>query len=353
MNIVVVDTAADSGGALSILRGLHSYALKDTRHKWIFLLGKPHVAESENIKVVLIPQAKNSKIGRIMFDLVDGKKYVRSNHADIVINLQNLWVWGCGVPQIIYQDQPIPFQRIKKFSFMKPEERKLAFYQHIYGIFTKVATRKANGVVVQTQWMLDAVEHQCGVAKERVCLLPPYVDLSAIEHKEKGVDYRYDTFFYPASGGLYKNHECIYKACDILRKKRMPFTMSVTLNEGPCDNVNYVGQQKYADVLMRMKKSTLVFPSYIETYGLPLAEACGLGSIVLAADTPFAREILAEYDNAYFFEYDKPEQLAELMENVITKRIVREECLLTPVSCEDNTWERLIAFSENIAINLK
>ena len=52
-------------------------------------------------------------------------------------------------------------------------------------------------------------------------------------------------------------------------------------------------------------KSVLIFPSYIETLGLPLLEARLTGCPIIAADTPFAKEILDGYNNvAYFGQFD-------------------------------------------------
>ena len=70
-------------------------------------------------------------------------------------------------------------------------------------------------------------------------------------------------------------------------------------------------------------RCTLLFPSYIETFGLPLAEAAQSGNPILAADTPFAHEILAEYGNAYFFQPSDCGRLAELMQDVLDGRIVK------------------------------
>ena len=64
---------------------------------------------------------------------------------------------------------------------------------------------------------------------------------------------------------------------------------------------------------------TLIFPSFIETFGLPLLEARESGAPVLAADTPFAREILANYEKAEFFPYDNPEILAEKIKTLKEK----------------------------------
>jgi len=45
----------------------------------------------------------------------------------------------------------------------------------------------------------------------------------------------------------------------------------------------------------------LVFPSRLETWGMPLTEAIARGMAVLAADLPYARETIGGYGGAVFF----------------------------------------------------
>lgn len=47
-------------------------------------------------------------------------------------------------------------------------------------------------------------------------------------------------------------------------------------------------------------KSVLVFPSFVESFGMPLLEARMSNSVILASDQNFSREILKDYNNAYF-----------------------------------------------------
>ncbi|HAP8732747.1 TPA: glycosyltransferase family 1 protein, partial [Enterococcus faecium] len=51
MRIVVNDIAASEGGAMSVLRDLHSDIISSgDENEWIFLLGEKFIEESDNIK---------------------------------------------------------------------------------------------------------------------------------------------------------------------------------------------------------------------------------------------------------------------------------------------------------------
>ena len=64
----------------------------------------------------------------------------------------------------------------------------------------------------------------------------------------------------------------------------------------------------------------MIFPSYIETFGLPLLEAKKCDTIILASDCPFSHEILDDYDKVYYFNPFDAKELSKLMETVINKR---------------------------------
>ena len=88
----------------------------------------------------------------------------------------------------------------------------------------------------------------------------------------------------------------------------------------------------------------MIFPSYIETYGLPLAECRQTGNPILAADTPFARQILKGYEKAYFFDPFDSSRLKDLMKEVYEGKIIpgdRERKQETA-----NTYEEIVKLIE-------
>ena len=121
--IVVNDIAASTGGTLVILKEFYKYISKyGGEYEWIFLLGKRYVEEKENIKVIVLEEVKNSWLKRLKFDLYKGKKYINKLKPDVVISLQNTIVFGLNIKQIVYIHQLIPFQKTKRFSFLKKDE---------------------------------------------------------------------------------------------------------------------------------------------------------------------------------------------------------------------------------------
>ena len=163
MRIVVNDIAASKTGALSILKDFYNAVImyENARgaggNEWIFVLGDRLLDEKDNIKVLVRDDVKASRKERLKFDLKTGAEYFKSLKPDVLFSLQNTLPKGYEGRQVLYVHQPLPYQTWKKFSFFKPEEREYAVYQHLIGRMIDASVKRADKVIVQTQWMRDAI----------------------------------------------------------------------------------------------------------------------------------------------------------------------------------------------------
>jgi len=318
MRIVVNDIAASQGGALTILESFYRYVRDhDDAHEWVFLLGSELLEETAHIRTIVLPKVKRSWPRRFRFDLISGRRLIGPLKPDVVLSLQNTYTYGLQCPQVVYVHQSLPFQAARRFSLVRSDERPLAVYQHVIGAVIKQSISHADHVIVQTKWMRDAILEKVGIDGDKITSVLPEVDNTSVGTFDRTRDPR--RFFYPTSDHLYKNNNCVYEACRLLRQQRMDdFTVTMTLDAQATDpNVHFIGHVPRERVMEELSQSTLIFPSYIETFGLPLVEARAMGAPVLSADLPYAREALDGYTNAYFFDADSPHQLASLMARVL------------------------------------
>ncbi|NLG04596.1 MAG: glycosyltransferase family 4 protein [Clostridia bacterium] len=338
MRIVVIDTAASKTGALSVLNDFYEYVKTyETMHDWIFLLSKPYLEETEHIKVIEISQVKKNWFERIRFDLITGAGFVANLKPDVVFSLQNTLLRGYHGKQVVYIHQPLGFQTEKNFSFLKRNEREYAIYQHLIGKLINASAKRADKVIVQTKWMQQAVIKKTHAKAENVVNIMP--DVESMGQPDPNTEHLSNLFFFPSGVMIYKNHECVLKACDILNQRgitdfKIVFTIS-DLREvtdyryaREDQTVKCLGQIDKEEVIAYYQKSVLLFPSYIETFGYPLAEARQFESLIVASDEPFCHEVLEGYQNAYYFNPFSPKELADLMENIITGKIKRAEVVL-------------------------
>lgn len=341
MRIVVNNIAASSGGAMTVLKDFYSCVCEnDTENEWIFLLSNKYFEETENVKIITLPEIKKSSVKKVIFDLFTGKKFISKLNPDVVFSMQNIITFGIKVPQIVYLHQSIPFQTVKWFSFLKSSERKFAFIQYFIGFLIKLSAKKCNKVIVQTKWMKKAVCKSCGLTGDKVLQIMPNIkDFKDLKNPQK---FDKSSFFYPTTTGIYKNNKCVFEACKMLDRENIDYNATLTIpSRYSSDKIKCTGRIPYEQVLELYNKSTLVFPSYIETFGYPLVEARTMGTIILASNCAFSKEALEGYENAYFFDPFEPLELAELMKKVIKGNIVKKECT-SALQYEESGWIKVI-----------
>lgn len=136
------------------------------------------------------------------------------------------------------------------------------------------------------------------------------------------------------------------KACKILLDQGIKnFEMTFTLvpnGKRKNGNINYCGFLDKENLFKCYKEKILIFPSYIETVGLPLLEARSVGGIIFVADCPYAHEVLGDYENAYFFDPMIAIDLAELMRKAIENKISLQKSESAGIEERKGTWQIVI-----------
>ena len=317
MRIMVFDVPAEYGGALSILKQYYNDACADKDNEWIFVVSKPQLPDTDNVKVARLPWAKKSWFHRLWFDNVYALQLVRKFKPDKVISLQNTMVKADECFQELYVHQALPFCE-KRFAFR--EHKKFWIYQNIISKMIFRSIKKCDSIIVQTSWMKEAVVQKTGISKDKITIIPPKVDIQS-DCSYKQTDEK--IFFYPANGAVYKNHKAIYSAVyDLISQGYKNFKVVLTLEKneknleiekktgGIIEFAGYLPKERINEYY---SKSVVLFPSYVETFGLPLLEARLSGCPIIASDCAFSKEILDGYDNARFFDPFDYAGLAEFM----------------------------------------
>ena len=83
-------------------------------------------------------------------------------------------------------------------------------------------------------------------------------------------------------------------------------------------NINFLGKITKGDVFSYYSQvDALLFPSKLETWGLPLTEFKTFNKPIIAADLEYAHETIGHYDKSYFFSPTNHHELAEIIEKFI------------------------------------
>ena len=214
------------------------------------------------------------------------------------------------------------------------------FYRYLYGI--NIGSN--DFVVVQQDWIRSVFQSRYGV--RNVVVAHPSVEHLAIpladdSLRHPGSSYR---FFYPAYPRPFKNIEQLLKAVRRLEVSGFRrFEMWLTTNGtetryaakiaseySDLTTVRWLGLLPRSEVLsLYAKADCLVFPSKLESWGMPITEFKLTGKPILAADLPYARETVGEYERSAFFAIGDDALLAAKM-----RQAVRGEDVFHPAEAE-------------------
>lgn len=313
--ILIYDVHASESGALSILNDLYVQICnyQDKSIKWIFAVSIPEYKKTTNIKVLRFPWVKKSWLNRLYFNNVTTRKILSKYKPDKVFSLQNHGISFYKKPQYVYLHLGIILTD-HKFN-IKSDGKRLWFYQNVLSKIIFSSLRKVDKTIVQTQWMKDSLVKKARVSADKIIIDKPYIPINTVFVFENKAENR-RRFFYPATAFTYKNHMTMLKAIkhaveNGLNNYELFLTIKGNENSYASSlvryvndhglNVNFNGPISREEVFKYYASSVLLFPSYVESFGLPLLEAKMTGTPIIAADCPFSREILDKYNNADLF----------------------------------------------------
>ena len=324
--ILIYDIAAEKTGAATVLEQYYVKYSADKLVETYIVTSVLDFHENEHTHIIKLPWTKKSRLLRLYCDHFYIQKLIRKFQIDEVINLQNIAIKRLCVPQRLYLHNAIPISNVD-FDFRK--ERSLWLFKHVISKMILKNLKYADTIIVQAEWIKTELAEKCGMP---LSIIEVEKVTPGFEKVSNRIVSKRAIFFYPANGCSYKNHECLIKACEQIKKSGIDnYEVIFTLNPNtdgreyqkiikekkiPIKLVGLLGKQQMMDYY---SKSILVFPSYLETVGLPLIEAQLFDSEIIAADLPYAREAVGAYKKVKWFDYRKPLELSNMMKEFIQR----------------------------------
>lgn len=339
-NILVYAAALRMGGAVTIYNQFIDHLkteIGDNKY-FIFVNGVLNQPDIHGVRYCVVDIA--SRKNRIEFEKKNCIEILKKEDfvPDLVISLQNTGL-KClsSIPHIIYYHQSLPFFT-HKWNPFKSAERKLFVYKYFYLFFVKCSLGKNVKFVVQTKFIKDNLVRRLHLDPENVYVCFPDVDIPEITSV---LEYPFpeDKFniIYPSLYSPHKAHDIIVRTLslmklknpDLLMRVKVYFTISekeslslasMIRNNNLQENICFLGKQPYSTVLSLYNSAHLMlFPSTMETIGLPLIEAASFGLPIIVSDLPYAREVLEDYQGALFVRAQNPLDWLNAIESIIEK----------------------------------
>lgn len=176
-------------------------------------------------------------------------------------------------------------------------------------------------IIVQSPTMQRELKHTLGLD----ALVLPFLataDKSHATDEQITVSKQFD-FVYVSSAEPHKNHAALMAAWVLLAKQGIKPTLALTVSEQTAAHVAQLIEQKISEHgleitnfgtlthgevqnLYRVSKA-LIFPSKLESFGLPLLEASKLGIPILAPELDYVRDVV---EPAQTFDPNSPTSIA-------------------------------------------
>lgn len=360
--IVVSAVNLVNGGPLTVLSGCLSYlsANLSVEYEIIALVNKKDLFSLGNIRYLEFPQAKKTWFNRLYYEYYYFGKLARELNPFLWLSLHDMTPNVKADRLAVYCHNASPFYRLSfKEAAVDPMFALFnAFYKYLY----RINIKKNDFVIVQQEWLRKELIKLYKL-KNIIVAHPEIYDNYLFKDRNDSAKSKYGgnfVFFYPALPRVFKNFEVVCKASERLLKQgidnfKVIFTISGTENQYAknihnsfkrIENIKFLGiQDREAVFDLYANASCLIFPSKLETWGLPITEFKKFNKPILLADLAYAHETLGMYDKSKFFQPDEDEQLAEVMKSLMDGTIIFDD--LKQGSAEEpfsQSWEELFDF---------
>ncbi len=313
------------GGPLSVLKDNLKFAndVLSNDFKIIALVHKKELFildDFKNIHIIEFPKSKGNYSVRLYLEYFHFKRLSKKWNPHLWFSLHDITPNVKAKIRAVYCHNPTPFKKVKISDlFFQPT---IFLFSLFYKILYKINLKKNKYVVLQQTWLKKEFVKMFRLSEQKVLVCHPVRLVSgnipiASDFDKKG---RPTTFFYPALARPFKNFEVIGKAVKFLEENHIgDFQVIITIKGDENNYAKYI-HRKYSNLInlhftgmltpkeveeIYVKTDALLFPSTLETWGLPITEFKGHNKPIILSNLPYAYETIGKYDKACFFDpYD-------------------------------------------------
>lgn len=342
-NVIISSINFFEGGPLSILRDCLAFlnsSLYVEDFKFVALVHKKELfiqEEFPNIEFVEFPKSRTSYLYRIYYEYFYFKKLSSEYKVFFWLSLHDMTPNIGAVPQAVYCHNPSPFNQIN-FSdiYIQPTQ---FFFRLFYRYLYQINIKRNKYVIVQQLWIKESFEAMFGLNSSKIIIAAPQspqIPVAYLKLKEvnKG---NQKVFFFPTFPRPFKNIEVICEAVIlVLEKGHQNFKVIITIDgsenkysKSIVGKYKHIAQIDFIGLISReavyeqyAQSDCLIFPSKLETWGLPISEFKQFNKPMLVSDLSYAKETVGGYEFANFFDPNNPMQLSELVIRVIENKLI-------------------------------
>ena len=298
-----------------------------------------------------LPKSRKHYWNRVWYEYFYFHRYSSKKHIYLWFSIHDITPNVVSEKRFVYCHNPSPFYKSTiKDLFIDP---KLFLFSRLYMFLYKINIQKNDAVIVQEQWMKK--EFLKRTKAKHVIVSKPSISFTFSSYLKQDTTSKRFSFFYPAFPRSFKNFEVICQAAAILNDS-LPFDIFLTIDGtenkysknivkrySKIENIHFLGRLSRNGVFDMYKFSDcLLFPSRLETWGLPITEFKETKKPIVLSDLPYAHETLGNYEKACFFDQDSSTSLANIMRKLITRDYSVLSKAFSPNFSDFNDWPSLL-----------
>lgn len=333
--LVISGVNMTEGGILSVLRNVVEAAerILDPSWKIVVLAHRRDLLTTTRAETREYPDIKASWLRRMWFELITSRKLAREVSANVWLALHDITPLVDVERQFVYCHNPT--------VFTKPTLRALYFdwifvaHSLMYGLLYSLNIRRNKEVFVQQAWIRDEFIKRFR-ARRVIVSRPAFQCAAGAPMVARVTAGPLKKWIYPTFPRHFKNIELLGRALEILEREgdwAGEISVTITGNEGRyakwlhrrfsrLRSLKFVGRKTASEMnALYADADGLIFPSKLETWGLPITEAQTHGLPILAADTRYAHETVGTYNAVTFFDPADAQGLAELLKELSTSSL--------------------------------
>ena len=360
--IVVLSYATRTSGGYMIYKQFIEHLQRHMNGYKYYIIVDPNMVQPIIQGVTYIHEQDHSWKRRIYMNHKGWRLFFKERNINpsLIISLQNTGIKTI-IPQIIYYHTSLSFYP-NKWNPLKRDEITMFLYKHVYPFFVKSTLSPNTHVVVQIPFIKKAFSNYYNWPSDKIHVMFPdldNLDINRIRQRNYSVDECH--FIYPAVPVAYKQHATIVKAVKIIKKKDMDLASKLriyfTIKESDMPLLSkmikkldlteqfiFEGVMPHEKLLEYYNSSKgLLFPSSIESLGLPLLEAARFGLPIIASDLDYVKEVLDGYEGVRCASHNDYEKWADLMVD-----ICKNNKSINPLPNHNSSWPDFFELADNI-----
>lgn len=334
--IVISGINLFEGGTLSVFRDLCDSFIEyniTSKYDVVLFVHKIELFKKymNHFDIIEIPKSRENWFNRIYFEYFYFKKYSKKNSVYIWISIHDMTPNVKCEHMVTYCHNATPFYDVDRDTWRL--DKKVYLFSKFYKYLYRINIKKNDFVIVQQNWIANKFKKMYPIKEVKVFYPKFKINSNSTMNDKKTSKI---TFFYPTFPRVFKNIELICEAVKLLEEKNYDYEVIITIEKNQnsyaqniiekykhLDSINFIGTLEYDRVIEIYKRSDcLLFPSKLETWGLPITEFKAFKKVILAADLEYAHETVGEYDLVNFFDPNDAQQLADKMEDFICGKLI-------------------------------